>query len=150
MSGVAVHGRTPFDVPYVSHIEGKLWVGGCEKGLMLPGSFQHVVSLYPWERYTISHKVGSETYAYWYDDGLPDLNELEALATWVLHCLEGNGDTLVHCQAGLNRSNLLAAYVLMKQGKTAKAAIALLRKQRSSAVLCNRNFARWLEGYAKP
>lgn len=34
--GVARHGWTPFDVPYISEITSNLWVGGCKNGLKLP------------------------------------------------------------------------------------------------------------------
>lgn len=51
---------------------------------------------------------------------------------------------LIHCQAGLNRSGLLAARTLMKRGHTADEAIALLREKRSPLVLCNDAFENWL------
>jgi protein-tyrosine phosphatase len=50
------------------------------------------------------------------------------------------GKTLVHCQAGLNRSGLVAAVALMKLGRTADEAIKLLRDSRSPMVLCNDTF----------
>jgi protein-tyrosine phosphatase len=52
---------------------------------------------------------------------------------------------LVHCQAGLNRSNLIAALALMRlTGCDAAAAIALLREKRSPLVLCNEAFEQYL------
>mgnify|MGYP001561544085 FL=1 len=54
------------------------------------------------------------------------------------------GPTLVHCQAGLNRSGLVAANALRLRGMPASEAIALLRRQRSPAVLCNSAFEEWL------
>ncbi len=152
MSGTTVHGNVNFDVPYISHIEGRLWVGGCKNGLTLPANINHVISLYPWERYTPfsrkrSNALRSEAYAYLYDAGVPDLNHLNALVELALFCLS-DGDTLIHCQAGLNRSNLLAAMVLMtgegEAHRTAAQAIDLLREKRSPAVLCNSEFERFL------
>lgn len=50
------------------------------------------------------------------------------------------GPTLVHCQAGLNRSGLVTALALILDGMTPGEAIALLREKRCAAVLCNAAF----------
>lgn len=148
MSGVAVHGNTPFDVPYVSWITPSLMQGGCADGLLLPDNVMHVVSLYPWERYTVRHELMSETRVRLYDDlAGPDRAQMVALANWINVCRQ-TGVTLVHCQAGLNRSGLLASLALMlDDGLTADQAIGLVRSSRSSAVLCNPVFERWLRDF---
>lgn len=144
MRGVTRHGGLIFDVPYLSPIEGNLYVGGCQDGLVLPAFIVHLVSLYPWERYTVNHDLASRTDVRAYDDDVEHLEtQLEGLAAWVSACLE-TGPTLVHCQAGLNRSSLVAACVLIHRGRTARQAIDLLRDRRSPAVLCNRSFEAWL------
>jgi protein-tyrosine phosphatase len=51
---------------------------------------------------------------------------------------------LVRCQAGLNRSGLVMALILIREGHTADEAIHLIRSQRGQAALCNRTFERWL------
>ena len=51
---------------------------------------------------------------------------------------------LVRCQAGINRSSLVAALVLIREGYSARKAIDLLRERRGQAVLSNRNFQQWL------
>lgn len=51
---------------------------------------------------------------------------------------------LIRCQAGVNRSGLVSALVLMLEGYAADEAIALLRRQRGSVVLSNRHFEKWL------
>ncbi|HEY7821189.1 MAG TPA: dual specificity protein phosphatase family protein, partial [Acidimicrobiia bacterium] len=51
---------------------------------------------------------------------------------------------LIRCQAGVNRSGLVSALVLMLDGYRAEEAIALLRQRRSPVVLSNRHFERWL------
>jgi protein-tyrosine phosphatase len=51
---------------------------------------------------------------------------------------------LIRCQAGVNRSGLISALVLMLEGYTAADAIALLRERRSAHVLSNRHFEEWL------
>lgn len=51
---------------------------------------------------------------------------------------------LIRCQAGLNRSGLVMALVLIRDGYTPADAIRLMREKRSPAVLCNQMFTRWL------
>lgn len=144
MVGIAYHGNTPFDVPFISRISGNLWQGGCENGLVLPAHIKHVVSLYPWERYTVRHELDSFVEVRLYDAGeLPNVAQLTALADWINVCA-ATAPTLVHCQAGLNRSGLLAGLALVRSGMDGADAINLLRDSRSPAVLCNRTFAEWL------
>ena len=140
MRGIAIHGDTDFDVPFMSHIDGHLWTGGCVKGLILPRHIEHVVSLYPWEAYRIHHEVRSFTAVRMYDErGAVDAEQVISVAAWVLECLR-TGPTLVHCQAGLNRSGMVAATALVIGGMTPADAVALLRERRSDAVLCNSSF----------
>lgn len=51
---------------------------------------------------------------------------------------------LIRCQAGVNRSGLVSALVLMFDGYTAADAIELLRCQRGQVVLSNAHFEAWL------
>lgn len=145
MRGTAVHGDTPFDVPYISEIAANLWQGGCISGLMLPPHIDRLISLYPWERYTRRHELKSNLSVRLYDsvEGF-DPEPYLALAQWVNVCRK-TGPVLVHCQAGLNRSGLVAGLALVLEGKAPGDAIALLREKRSPAVLCNPVFAAWLE-----
>lgn len=143
MEGVAYHGDTPFSVPFISQITGNLFTGGCTEGLILPTGIEHLASLYPWERYTYTHELKSELYVRLYDSADQAMGEIDSIAEWVLGCMR-QGKTLVHCQAGLNRSSLVAARSLMLDGHSAEYAIDLLRRNRSSAVLCNPAFESWL------
>lgn len=151
MKGVATHGMTPFECPYISHIKDNLWQGGCANDLVLPREIKHVISLYRWERYKVDHDLDTfeEITAYDSDDPgtLGGMNVRQVLDTAALvnRCRE-KGPTLVHCQAGLNRSGLVAATALVINGDVScgEDAIALLRATRSPAVLCNRTFESWL------
>lgn len=146
MKGKAIHGQTPFDVPFISHIIGNLYQGGCAKGLVLPEEIEHVVSLYPWERYTIQHTVKTYMEVRMYDseNGLLDDEEIDRIAQIVADCME-DGPTLVHCQAGLNRSGLIGTRALMlAYGWDADTCIKVMRAFRSPAVLCNQAFEAWL------
>lgn len=151
MSGTAYHGNTPFDVPFISHIEGNLWQGGCETGLELPHFFKHIISLYPWEQYTVEHNLRSSLSVLMYDSTDQGFDKVDSIAEWVYQCTK-DGPTLVHCQAGLNRSSLIAAKTLMKMGgegrglRTGEEAIKILRENRSPACLCNPAFENYILG----
>lgn len=143
IEGIARMGNTPFKVPLFSHIDGNLWTGGCPR-IKAPAHFKFIVSLYPWEPYEI-HQHQCCTQAYLFDHGaIPDIELMEILAAHVNAC-RAAGPTLVHCQAGLNRSALVAGLALVRGGLTRPAdAIRLLREKRCDAVLCNQNFEQWL------
>lgn len=51
---------------------------------------------------------------------------------------------LVRCQAGINRSGLVTALILMMSGMNAESAIKLIRERRSPHVLSNAYFEQWL------
>lgn len=144
MRGIAVHGNRDFDVSFISHIDGNLWTGGCTKSLILPTNIEHVVSLYPWEAYRVHHELRSFTSVRMYDAaGKVDAEQVIATALWVNECRR-TAPTLVHCQAGLNRSGMVAATALVLGGMTPSDAIALLRVKRSDAVLCNSDFEQFV------
>lgn len=139
-------------LPLISHITDNLYVGGCLDGVDLGDYFSNVFSLYYWEKYA----VGSETVVKeWrmYDSHagveVADMDEnilsIEEVADEVVSALDAGGNVLVHCQAGINRSNLTAALALMKwKGVSADEAIALLRSKRSPLVLANPAFEKYL------
>ncbi|HCK78837.1 MAG TPA: hypothetical protein DHW34_02345 [Actinobacteria bacterium] len=61
------------------------------------------------------------------------------------HARWKQGDqVLVRCQAGVNRSGLISALILLLEGYSPEDAIGLLRTRRSSHVLANRHFEQWL------
>jgi protein-tyrosine phosphatase len=149
MSGVAYHGNTPFDVPFISQIEGDLYQGGCMEGLVLPHNIDKVLSLYPWEQYYIDREDVERVEVRMYDSETQAFDQVDELAEMVNRWLNEGFKVLVHCQAGLNRSSLVAARVLMLRGKTADEAINLLRTNRSPACLCNPAFEAHLRGLEK-
>lgn len=148
MAGVARHGNTPFDVPFISELAPNLWQGGCQNGLILPEFIDYVVSLYPWEKYTIKHGA-QRTEIEMYDSLDQAYDQVDEIAKQVNE-LRKHGVVLVHCQAGLNRSSLIAARALMLDGMTADAAITQLRERRSLACLCNPAFEEYLRSIQPP
>jgi hypothetical protein len=132
------------DVPLISHVEGNLWQGGCMQGVRLPDGFKYVVSLYPWERYDLPE--GCQRHEYKLYDSLDQrTDDVDEIAGYVVKYVQ-EGPTLVHCQAGLNRSGLVTARALTLMGYTGADAISLLRSTRSHLVLCNETFENWIAG----
>lgn len=133
-------GLAPADVSQVSM---NLWMGACPIGTA-PAKFDYIVALYdgelpyrlcPHQLRTVAHMVDCEF--------LPERALLESLAALV-NWYRARGATLIHCQAGLNRSGIVAALALMRAGDTAPQAIAQLRARRHATVLCNPWFEQWL------
>lgn len=148
IEGIAREGMTRFAVPLFSQIEGNLWMGGCPRE-RAPEHFKFIFCLYPWEPYGL-HEHQLHLQVKLFDHGeLPDAALLAFLADAV-NMARTVGPTLVHCQAGLNRSGLLTGLALIRAGMAAPDAVALIRKQRCDAVLCNRAFADYLLAYDEP
>lgn len=142
IEGIARMSGQQFKVPLFSQIDGNLWSGGCPVGTA-PGHFTFIISLYPWGHYEVQeHQVHTEATLF---DGesIPDLDRMAVLADYVNLC-RASAPTLVHCQAGLNRSALITGFALIRSGMKAKEAISLLRSKRCDAVLCNKYFENWL------
>ena len=109
-----------------------------------PRPFEAVVTLYAGAR-PVSWQVAELRYGF--GDGAleaADLDRIVAAAVWA-HARWAAGDrVLVRCQAGLNRSGLVTALVLMLAGWEPADAIAQLRAARSPHALCNPAFVAWL------
>jgi protein-tyrosine phosphatase len=143
IEGLARMGNKPFAVPLFSQITDNLYTGGCPVG-EAPDEFQFIVSLYPWEPYDVPNEKCTVLIARLYDShDIPDPRMLRALADYV-NAVSKIGKTLVHCQAGLNRSALVAGLALIRGGFHPDDAIKLLRDKRCDAVLCNEHFERFL------
>ena len=51
---------------------------------------------------------------------------------------------MVRCQAGLNRSGLVTALIMMSTGLDAETAIEQIRKNRAEIALFNTHYVEWL------
>jgi hypothetical protein len=87
--------------------------------------------------------------------GFPDatLNGPEAAtvirsARFALDRWLGGAQVLIRCQAGMNRSGLVTALVLVMAGLTPGQAITLIRQRRGSSCLFNEDFVTWLVDHA--
>lgn len=139
--GYSGFGYVDIDMPYISHIHGNLWVGGTDYYIKLPRHFRYVVSLYPCD-YTIEHKLdGHYTHilADAVDQNMSKIDDIARIAVaW-----EKKGDVLIHCQAGMNRSCLIASRVLQANGFTPRESVDILRERRTPYALINPLFEGW-------
>ena len=106
--------------------------------------FDSVVTLYAW-----AHPMGwgVEELRFGFPDHISaekDLMQIKDIANWAHDRWKLGKRVLVRCQAGLNRSGLVTALVLMKAGMTAEAAVELIREKRSPDALCNDAFIDWI------
>jgi hypothetical protein len=107
--------------------------------------FDTVITLYA-RANSASWNVKEIRYGF-YDGDMSDFDPQKDLA---LAVREAHADwkdgrrVLIRCQAGLNRSGLVTALVLIRDGFSAAEAIDLIREGRGSAALCNNTFERWL------
>jgi hypothetical protein len=83
--------------------------------------------------------------------GFPDaqivneyLDPIHEMASWAHSRWKLGKKVLIRCQAGLNRSGLLTALVLIHEGYSSSDAIALIREKRSGWALCNSDYVSYL------
>lgn len=79
-----------------------------------------------------------------YDEALPNLRKLEAVAELGAHLVGGGHRVLSHCGMGFNRSALVAGRILNRLGMPGTQVVERLRERRAGA-LFNEIFARHLE-----
>jgi protein-tyrosine phosphatase len=71
--------------------------------------------------------------------------EILQLADWLFSEWKLGKKVAARCQAGWNRSGLIVALVLLKDGFTAEEAISLIRDRRSPNALCNPHFVKFIQ-----
>ncbi len=106
--------------------------------------FDAIVTMYAWAR-PADWKVQEFRY------GVPDaaitdidLDRLRQAVEFGYDRWKEGDRVLVRCQAGLNRSGLVLALILIKDGLTPTEAIARIRENRGEDALFNRDFHNWL------
>lgn len=109
---------------------------GIEVIIDLEGDLDHGVSTRPGHLLYIYHHI--------YDEELPDLARMEALALMAAHLIRSGQRVLAHCGMGFNRSALLAGLILVELGMDGATAVERLRARRPGA-LFNERFASYLE-----
>lgn len=106
--------------------------------------FDSIITMYAWAR-PADWQIQEFRY------GIPDsrirdidLNRLKQAVNWGYQQWTSGDRLLVRCQAGLNRSGLVTALILMKSGLDAQSAITQIRTLRAPYALCNSDYERWL------
>jgi protein-tyrosine phosphatase len=106
--------------------------------------FDAIVTLYAWAR---PADWNIQEFRY----GVPDasikdidLDRLRQAVNFGYDRWKSGDRVLVRCQAGLNRSGLVLALILIKDGLTPAEAIARIRDNRCEDALFNRDFHNWL------
>jgi len=69
-----------------------------------------------------------------FDEDLPDLRQLEAVAALGAHLVEGGKRVLSHCGMGFNRSALVAGRILNRLGMPGPQVVQRLRERRAGAL----------------
>lgn len=121
-----------------------LYGGGRSKHGITENDFDFVTTLYASAK-PVDWFVQEIRYGI-YDSNMKDfdLDELLGVVSMTHAAWKRGKRVLVRCQAGWNRSGLVTALVMMKEGYSAQEAISLLRERRSPFALCNATFERWL------
>jgi protein-tyrosine phosphatase len=73
-----------------------------------------------------------------------DLSRLRQAVNWGYKQWKKGDRVLIRCQAGLNRSGLVTALILIKDGMSPEDAIRTIRKNRAAIALFNDHYVNWL------
>jgi len=136
-----------------SEILPGLWQGGTDDDdvdvqkitpAIQPKHFDTVVTAYAWAN-PVDWFVKEIRFGF-YDGTMADFDpaELEDIVSMAYADWKRGKKVGVRCQAGMNRSGLIVALVLMKDGFTAEQAIGLIREKRSKHALFNKKFVEYL------
>ena len=117
---------------------------GIQDAKITKENFDAVITLYAWAR-PVDWFV-KETRFGILDSDMSDLdmNEIYKLVVSAHGDWKAGKRVLIRCQAGINRSSLITALVLIREGYSARKAIDLMREKRGGAVLANPHFQDWL------
>ena len=109
---------------------------GIEVIIDLEGTLDAGVSTRPGHILYIYHHI--------YDEELPDLTRLHAIASLGARLIRARQKVLAHCSMGYNRSALVAGLIMIELGMPGTEVVARLRERRPGA-LFNDGFAAFLE-----
>lgn len=136
--------------PAYSNIHKNLWLGSHPSASGTDHEKFHVIFAFD-GRPSYNIYMGQTVIVHPFDDveHIPKNLEfyLHGLANQVIALAREDGQVLLHCQGGINRSALVMGIVLIILGYTAPAAIALMREKRSPIVLMNKTFEQYLLDY---
>ena len=147
------------DPPLYSEILPNLWQGGTDdddlvhKGsgrLPIHGDYKEFDVVVSLSAYSLPMGWMVKEYRFGFTDGPTSdeiYSELEKIADYAYLDWKAGKKCLVRCQAGMNRSGLVVAMLLLRDGMSADDAITLIRTKRSEWALSNEYFTRYLQGW---
>jgi len=108
--------------------------------------FDAIITMYAWAN-PADWRVQEFRYGI-YDSAIADidLDRLKQAVEFGYNRWLSGDRVLVRCQAGLNRSGLVTALIMMSTGLDAETAIEQIRKNRADIALFNNNYVEWLMG----
>jgi hypothetical protein len=138
-----------------TEIAPRLWQGGTHEDDFIESSkfFSPATQIQPFTAVlTLNSRTqpvgwGVKELRFGFTDGpieKSDVPRILEVSDWAYQQWKGKENVLVRCQAGANRSGLVVALVLMKDGASAEKAIELIQSKRSFA-LSNSAFVSWLK-----
>jgi protein-tyrosine phosphatase len=106
--------------------------------------FDAIITMYAWAN-PADWRVQEFRYGI-YDSAISeiDLDRLKQAVEFGYNRWLSGDRVLVRCQAGLNRSGLVTALIMMSTGLDAETAIEQIRKNRAEIALFNNNYVEWL------
>lgn len=106
--------------------------------------FDAIITMYAWAN-PADWRVQEFRYGI-YDSAIADidLDRLKQAVQFGYNRWLSGDRVLVRCQAGLNRSGLVTALIMMSTGLDAETAIEQIRKNRADIALFNNNYVEWL------
>jgi protein tyrosine phosphatase len=137
-----------------SEVLPKLWQGGTDdddvfnqlyKPAISKKDFDLVITAYasanPVDWFVKEIRFG------FYDSDMKDFdpNDLKEIVRMAHAEWKRGQRVLIRCQAGMNRSGLIMALILIREGHTPQEAIDLIRAKRSKHALFNGRFEKWLK-----
>ena len=139
--------------PLWSEVVPGLWQGGTDDldvntqlkvPMITTEQFDTVITMYAYSN-PVDWFVKEFRYGVW-DSDINKMNTEELFdIVRIAHSDWKKGKrVLIRCQAGWNRSGLITALVLIRDGMDAREAIDLIRNNRSQWALCNKSFEEFL------
>jgi hypothetical protein len=106
--------------------------------------FDAIITMYAWAN-PADWRVQEFRYGI-YDSAIADidLDRLKQAVEFGYNRWLSGDRVLVRCQAGLNRSGLVTALIMMSTGLDAETAIEQIRKNRAEIALFNTHYVEWL------
>lgn len=141
-----------------SEIVPNLWIGGHDYNVGYNGSqeivsispenlFDTVVSMYHRDGFEPSECVQHHQVLFPDAELVPEVQRLaEGAARVVADNVLAGRKVLARCQAGLNRSSLVAGLAMTMLGYSGPDAVQLIRSRRSPWALCNEDYAVFISG----